>query len=156
MNRFLTPLLMAFILLMPSLSLAEPRQERASDKSGLLVIRGRVVCADATGRHFDALFACSDPNAHYALVDANAKLYDFDAAEPSAAIFTDARVRQRRLQITAQLNSKKHLEIIRAQSIRDEKLYDIYYFCELCNVRAYVPGLCPCCRNELEFRETPA
>jgi hypothetical protein len=41
------------------------------------------------------------------------------------------------------------------QSIREGKLYDIYYFCELCNVRAYAPGPCPCCRNELEFRETP-
>jgi rubrerythrin len=47
------------------------------------------------------------------------------------------------------------LELIKVQSIREGKLYDIYYFCEICNIREYAPGLCPCCRNELEFRETP-
>ena len=31
------------------------------------------------------------------------------------------------------------LEIVLVQSIREGKLYDIYYFCELCNIRAYAP-----------------
>jgi rubrerythrin len=69
-------------------------------------------------------------------------------------MFTDSRVRQRDLQVTARLRVGDHLEIIKVQSIKDGKLYDIIYFCEVCNIRAYAPGLCPCCRNELEFRET--
>ena len=155
-NRFLTPLLItALVLVMSSLTLAGAWQKATSDNSNLLVIRGRVMCLDAAGRRLDGLFGCGDPNARYALMDADAKVYNFAMAEPSAAIFSDGRVRQRLLQVTAQLNRKNDLEIIRVQSIREGKLYDIYYFCELCNIRAYAPGLCPCCRNELEFRETP-
>jgi hypothetical protein len=63
-------------------------------------------------------------------------------------------VRERELQITARLREGNQLETIKVQSVKDGKLYDIYYFCDICSIRAYTPGLCPCCRNELEFRET--
>jgi rubrerythrin len=75
--------------------------------------------------------------------------------DTSTAIFTDGRVRQRELQVTARLDSKSQLEIIRVQSIKEGKLYNLYYFCEICNITAYAPGPCPCCGNELEFREIP-
>jgi hypothetical protein len=156
MNRFLIPLLTALTLLMPFLSLAEACQLDTPDSGNLLVIRGRVVCLDASGRSLDGLFGCNDPAARFALADKDAKLYYFAPTGSGAAIFKDARVRARELQITAQLDRKNFLEIIRVQSIREGKLHDIYYFCELCNIRAYAPGLCPCCRNDLEFRETPA
>ena len=61
----------------------------------------------------------------------------------------------RRFQITARLHSGDQLEIIKVQSVKEGKLYDIHYYCDVCSITAYVPGLCPCCRNELEFRETP-
>jgi rubrerythrin len=71
------------------------------------------------------------------------------------AMFTDMRVRQRDLQITARLRAGDQLELIKVQSVKEGKLYDLFYFCEVCNIRAYAPGPCPCCRNEMEFRETP-
>jgi hypothetical protein len=70
-------------------------------------------------------------------------------------VFADSRVRQRELQITARAHARDELEIIKVQSIKAGKLYDIFYYCDVCSITAYVPGLCPCCRNELEFRETP-
>jgi len=71
------------------------------------------------------------------------------------AVFTDTRVRQRELQVTARLHAGDQLEIIKVQSVKEGKLYDIFYYCEVCSITAYTPGLCPCCRNELEFREKP-
>jgi hypothetical protein len=155
MNRFLTPLLTALTLLMPCSSLAVARQPDTPDGNNLLVVRGRVVCLDASGRRLDGMFGCEDPAARFALADKDAKLYYFAQADSGAAVFTDARVRERELQVAARVGAKGYLEVIRVQSVREGKLYDIYYFCELCNIRAYTPGLCPCCRNELEFRETP-
>jgi hypothetical protein len=155
MNRFLTPLITALIVFMPSFSVAGYGQSESSGNGSLAVIRGRVVCLDKSGRPADAMFGCDDSTAGYALLDINGKLRAFASANSGAAVFADSRVRQRELQVTAQLNEKNQLEFIRAQSIRDGKLCDIYYFCELCNIRAYAPGLCPCCRNELEFRESP-
>ena len=155
MNRFLTSLLTALILVMPLSSLAARRQSETSDKYSLTVIQGRAVCLDSAGRASESLFGCNDPSARFAIVDRNAKLHNFAPTDISTAIFTDLRVRQRELQVTARLDSKSQLEIIRVQSIRAGKLHNLYYFCEICNITAYAPGPCPCCGNELEFRETP-
>jgi hypothetical protein len=76
--------------------------------------------------------------------------------DEEAAIFSDHRVRERDLQLTVKVHPGDRLELVKVQSIRQGKLYDLYFFCELCNITAYAPGLCPCCRNELEFRETEA
>jgi hypothetical protein len=155
MTRFLPPLLMALLFLMPFSPIAEARQLKDADASALVVIRGRAVCLDEAGGQTDALFGCDNRTRRFGVLDKNAKLYRFDPADSSTAVFTDERVRARDLQITARLNSTKQLELIKVQSVREGKLYDIYYFCEICNIRAYAPGPCPCCQNELEFRETP-
>lgn len=155
MNRYLTPLLTALILVMPFSSLAARRQSDTPDKYKLTVIQGHAVCLDASGRASEQLFGCNDSSVHFALVDRDAKLHNFALADTGTAIFTDVRVRQRELQVTARLDSKNQLEVIRVQSIKEGKLYNLYYFCEICNITAYAPGPCPCCGKELEFRETP-
>src|SRR6185369_16530299 len=156
MNPQIIILLMALAALMPPAKSAGGAQSETAAQTGLVVLRGHIVCFDSTGKRLDALLSCNGPNIRYSLSDKDGKLHEFSAIDASTAIFTDARVRQRELQITAQMTARQQLEIIRVQSIREGRLYDLYYFCELCNIRAYAPGLCPCCRNEMEFRETPA
>jgi hypothetical protein len=156
MNPLIIFLLMAMAAPLPSFQKGEAAQSEAAAPSGLLVLRGHIVCFDSTGKRLDGLLGCNGPNVRYSLSDNDGKLHDFSATDASTAIFTDARVRQRELQITAQMTARHQLDIVRVQSIRESRLCDLYYFCELCNIRAYAPGLCPCCRNEMEFRETPA
>ncbi|HJQ25843.1 MAG TPA: hypothetical protein VKA60_18130 [Blastocatellia bacterium] len=124
-------------------------------QSAQVELRGHVVCLDAAGKPARGAAACDGANVRFALATGDGKLHYFSPDDVATAMFTDARVRRRELQISAQA-VKDQLEIVRLQSVREGKLYDIYYFCELCNIRAYAPGLCPCCRNEMEFRETPA
>lgn len=156
MNPLILSLLMAFAALTPALEPAAAQQPEAAGKPAQVVLRGHAVCLDAGGKRLDAGSGCNEPGVRYALADGDSKLHEFSRADTGAAIFADARVRQRDLQITAQLTAERQLEVVRVQSVREGKLYDLYYFCELCNIRAYAPGLCPCCRNEMEFRETPA
>jgi hypothetical protein len=155
MNRLILPLLIAFVAPLPFSQAAVAPQTESRDHT-LMVLRGRVVCLDANSKPLDSVLGCNGPGIRYAFLDKDGVRHDVSATDANAAIFTDVRVRQRDLQITAQLTAKHQLELIRVQSIREGKLYDLYYFCELCNIRAYAPGLCPCCRNEMEFRETPA
>jgi hypothetical protein len=155
MNPLILSLLMALVAPMPLLPAAGAQQTEGPAHT-LMVLRGHVVCLDANGKPLDGVLGCNGPGVRYAFLDKEGVRHDVAATDANAAIFTDVRVRQRELQITAQLTAKHQLELIRVQSIREGKLYDIYYFCELCNIRAYAPGLCPCCRNEMEFRETPA
>ena len=136
------------IILSPAV---DARRGQNLEADTLTVIRGRVVCLDESNQ----LFGCDNQASRYGILDNNSKLYKFDPLKPSTAVFTDARVRARDLQITARIDGKNQLELIKLQLIKEGNLYDIYYFCEICNIRAYTPGPCPCCRNELEFRETP-
>lgn len=140
---------------MPLSPTVEPRQLKDADTNTLVVIRGRVVCLDEANGPPDSVFGCGNQSSRFAIVGKDAKLHSFDPADSLTAIFSDERVRSRELQVTARLNAKGQLELIKVQSLREGKLYNIYYFCEICNIRAYAPGPCPCCRNELEFRETP-
>ena len=156
MNPLIILLLFAFAALLPASRPVGARQGETAAHTTLTVLRGHIVCLDGGGKRLDTLLGCNGPDVRYALLDSNGKLHDFSSADAGAAIFTDVRVRQRELQVTAQTTAKGQLEIIRVQSLHDGRLYDIYYFCELCNIRAYTPGLCPCCRNEMAFRETPA
>ena len=113
------------------------------------------MCLDAAGRETETLFGCNEATQHFGFASKDGKLYRFLPTDPMTAVFTDARVRQRELQLTARLHAGSQLEVIKVQSVKEGKLYDIFYFCEVCTITAYTPGLCPCCRNELEFRETP-
>ncbi|HYP26064.1 MAG TPA: hypothetical protein VE262_05035 [Blastocatellia bacterium] len=99
---------------------------------------------------------CEDPSQGFGLIGADGAFYNFLQEDTSAAIFTDPRVRARELLITARPRAGNRLEIIQVQSIHDGKLFDIFYFCEVCNITAYAPGPCTCCRQDFEFRETPA
>lgn len=155
MNPLILSLLMALVAPLPLSQAAGVQQTEGHDHT-LMVLRGRVVCLDADGKPLDGGLGCNQPGVRYAFLDKNGVRRDVSTADANAAIFSDLRVRQRDLQITAQLTAKHQLELIRVQSVREGKLYDLYYFCELCNIRAYAPALCPCCRNEMEFRETPA
>jgi hypothetical protein len=119
-----------------------------------VILRGRAVCLDAFDKPVDSPFACSDTNPRFGFASKDGKLYRFPQTDSMITVFTDSRVRERELQITARLHENNQLETIKVQSVKNGKLYDIYYFCDICNIRAYTPGLCPCCRNELEFRET--
>jgi hypothetical protein len=144
-----------FVALLVSTPLSElPVLAQAGEQS-FVVVRGRVVCLDALGRDEQSFLGCNEANKSFGFESKSGKLYKFIPSDPMTPIFTDNRVRQSELQISARMHSGDRLEIIKVQSIKEGKLYDVFYFCEVCNIRAYVPGLCPCCRNELEFRETP-
>ncbi|RPJ86183.1 MAG: hypothetical protein EHM18_07530 [Acidobacteria bacterium] len=118
-----------------------------------LTIEGTVVCATEQGSVLPSADTCSGSH-NYAL-RTQGKVYFFLKQDPRAEIFHDARVRARRLRISGWARPGNRIEIIKLQSVRDGLLYDLYYFCETCNIKALVGGPCPCCQADLEFRETP-
>ena len=149
--RFRLP---AYLIALPILVTSAYTSAQQAGAPLLVVMKGRAVCLGEKGQKEEGLFQCSGQR--FGFVDKESKLYTFLATDSASAVFADARVRNLDLQITARLHDADRLELIKFQATRDGKLYDIYYFCEVCNIRAYAPGLCPCCRDELELRETPA
>jgi hypothetical protein len=157
MSRLLVLLFVALLFPTPSPLFAAPLSPIGfqENEPALVVVLGRAVCLDSTGREGDSFFGCEDANHSFGFASKAGKLYRFLPGDAMTAMFTDIRVRQRELQVTARLHSGSRLEVIKVQSVKEGKLYDIFYYCDVCNIKSYAPGLCPCCRNELEFKETP-
>lgn len=151
------------VLLLATVLFPTPPASSASEASfsfqgegpSLAVIRGRAVCLDAAGREIGSLFGCPETSSRFGFAAKDGKQYKFSPVDSMTPLFTDSRVRQRELQIVAREQTGNQLEIIKVQSVKEGKLYDIFYYCDVCSITAFVPGLCPCCRNDLEFRETP-
>lgn len=156
MMRFRLPLLLAALLLAPFFSPVAAQQGKATDSMKRITLRGRAVCLDESDKPLDPKHDCNHPASRFGFLTTDGKLYAFVPEDALTAMFTDRRVRERELQIAALLHSKDQLELVKLQSVKNGKLYDLYFFCEVCTITAYGPGPCSCCYAELEFRETPA
>ena len=119
---------------------ASPLLGQDANRPANLTIEGSIVCADDLGSVLPSADAC--PASHrYALRTDQGKVYFFLDQDPRAEIFHDARVRARRLRISGWARPGNRIEIIKLQSVRDGKLYDIYYYCQTCNITALVGGV---------------
>ena len=121
-----------------------------------VILTGRVSCLEPSGRPVPDQVDCSIDAVKFSFHSNDGHNYSFVADDALTAMFTDHRVRERELQLTAWQRLNGQLELVAVRSVKDGKVYDIYYYCDICNITAYAPGPCPCCRRELEFKETPA
>jgi rubrerythrin len=141
------------LLLWLTCSAAIAQQAKTAEEPKEIAIRGRAYCACDYGSRA----AGQDCEPHCLVLEASdGKTYSFIPDDSATRMLADARVRKRQLQITARLHLKDRLEVVKIQSIKRGKLYDLYYFCEVCNITSYAPGLCPCCRQEMKLVEVPA
>jgi hypothetical protein len=116
----------------------------------VLELRGRVVCVSAPAE----VRPCGEETNRFALQPAEGSLRLFSVSDILSRMFEDERVRERELVVRAR-PTPEGLETIKVYSIHDGKLCDLDYFCEVCNIVAYAPGPCPCCRRPLVLRERP-
>ena len=121
-----------------------------------ITVRGRVICLDGSGRRLTAESECDLHKQKLGFAATDGKLFTFWPEDTLGAMLADPRVSKHLLQLSARLHLNNQLETIRIQAVRESKLYDLYYFCNVCNITAYAPGPCPCCYQELEFIERPA
>ncbi|MEW6128303.1 MAG: hypothetical protein AB1757_14785 [Acidobacteriota bacterium] len=130
-----------------------PASESETEK---IIAQGRVYCLDESGQRLSENRDCSTGSHTYELVSKDKKVFKFAADDLLTAMFKESRVRKLDLQITGEPRANNFLEITNIQTIRDGKLIDIFYYCDVCSITALGPGDCPCCFNPLEYREKPA
>jgi|SRR5215510_15396366 len=124
----------------------------------MLNLRGRVVClTEELEKRYQILPECQTRGHLYSLKTTDGKIYPFLPTDSAAAIWMDERFRTRELQVTARIFPETtFLEVIKLQSWRGGKLYDLYYYCDVCAISTHKPGPCECCQDPVQFRETPA
>lgn len=109
----------------------------------MVTVRGRVTCDSPTDV---AAQVCT-------FETTDGKKYPLVRVVTSRALFEDANLRAKDLEVTGQVDSAGKLEIIQTRSVRNGVLYDVYYWCETCHIRSPFGGDCWCCFQPFEFRE---
>ncbi len=153
MKRVHASLLLAIMCTLPASSLLLADEARNVGEIREVLVRGHIVCLNWTGRSSDSEQDCSELPHLFGLQTSDGKLFRFLPTDSATAMFEDSRVRAQQLQISTRLYPENQLEIIKVYAVKAGKLYDIYYYCEVCSITAYAPGPCPCCRQEMELRE---
>ncbi len=120
-----------------------------------LVVRGQVVWLTAEGQPTNDQTLSTLSHRHFGFRTIENHFYRFSPDDSLVEMFTDPRVRARQLQISGLESRSGYLEIIGIKSLRNQQPYDIFYFCEVCNITTYSPGPCVCCQQEVELKETP-
>ena len=115
-----------------------------------IIVRGVLICLSAEGQEIP----CAEGVRSYGLKDSSGRVYSLKADKSLDTLRTEPRIRSKDFQLTLRpIQNSSLFEVVNSRFFRDGKLYDFYYYCEVCNIKTYHPGLCMCCRQETEYRE---
>lgn len=132
-----------------------PAKQKPSDNAKSIVLQGKVVPYRAA---FERLFGLplqeNWAGDLLALETSDGRLIPVLPTESARFFYQDETMRNRLMQLTARVREKTPgLEIIDLKSVKDGKLHDIYYWCEICSIRLMQLKACECCQGPLEVRE---
>lgn len=117
---------------------------------GNIVVRGSLVCLNSEGREIP----CAGTEDTVGLKDATGKIYALKSGKSVETLRTEPRLHSKDFQLTLRpIQNSSSYEIVKSRFFRDGKLYDFYYYCDVCNITTYHPGLCMCCRQETQYQE---
>jgi hypothetical protein len=89
-------------------------------------------------------------------VTEDGKTYPLIKDAGSRMFFKDQKMLNRQVQLTGRVvGDAKMLQVLSVRTVINDKLCEPYYWCELCKIKRFEPGLCDCCNAPLEFREEP-
>src|SRR5437867_3585658 len=130
--------------------LAAARQEEREMFTGKVVPLAGLV--EKIGSQLDA-----DAGPHWlALVTDDGKVYPLIKDGGSRLFFKDRALLNRPMRLTGRLlPGSQLLQVIEVHSLRMGKLYEIYYWCNVCSIRRGEKNACECCGGPMELKEEP-
>ena len=121
---------------------------RPAKAPGELEIKGRLAPAPGgSGGSGGRMGFKSDAGAVYTLVSNGMSMALFvDTNLQSKMLLLKGRVRpgSQRFEVTGNL-----------RSLRDGKVHELYYYCDICAIKGSEPGPCLCCREPVHLVEEP-
>jgi hypothetical protein len=140
---------------------ADPPAEAAASSTAAapaahaVELRGRVICLPEA---MHALYGTELPAGHahvYGFHASDGAFYTLLRTRWSEALFLDARLRAKDLLLKGRVFAHSHLlDVESFKSIRDGRVWDLYYYCEVCAIKSVSPEPCACCQGPMELVET--
>lgn len=146
-NRCVLSLALLFCQVCAGFALEKP----LAPEDANLVVTGLLVCLDPSFKEE----ACTTAPETLGLKAAGDKIYPLKKHENVDALFGEKRLQTREFRLTLRKDeaSSPWYELVKSQFVRGGKVYDFYYFCDVCNITTHAPGICLCCREQTEYRE---
>jgi hypothetical protein len=90
-----------------------------------------------------------------ALVTSADKVYPLVKDDGSRMFFKDPRLLSRPMRLTGRLVAGNFLQVVQVYSVKEGRLYEVDYWCDICSIRTFEPGECTCCGDPMVLREIP-
>ena len=143
-----------FIILVFLISGATPTVEKQKPKE--VELRGKIVClAEEMHTHYKVeLFGKHEHL--YGVKTEDSEYYTLLRTSLAEALFVDERLHEKDLIIKGRVFPKTQLlEVTRFSSIKEGVIHELYYYCDICYIRAVAPGNCDCCQAPVVLIEKP-
>lgn len=91
-----------------------------------------------------------------ALIGADGMIYPLIKDDGARMFFKDRRLLNRPMQLTGRLLPNSGLlQVVEVHSLREGKLHEVYYWCEVCAIRRAEERICECCGGPMFLKEEP-
>ena len=120
-------------------------------------LRGKVVCLSEEMQRLYGAPVLDKHQHDYGFKADNGFYYSFLRTPLSEGVLTDTNLQSKTLLIKARVFPKTQiLEITgNLHSVRNGKLNELYYYCDVCSIKSSSPGPCMCCREPVHLVEEP-
>lgn len=120
-------------------------------------LRGHVVClAEEMSRAYQADLPTNHEHL-WGFKTTDNRYFTLLRGKLSEGIFVDERLRAKELIIKGRaFPGSSILETTHLRSVKDGKVHEIYYYCEICAIKTLYPGECMCCQGPVDLIEKPA
>jgi hypothetical protein len=91
-----------------------------------------------------------------ALVTEEGKAYPLVKDDGSRMFFLDKTLLDRPMRLTGRLlKNSSLLQVVNVHSYENGVLHEVYYWCDICNIRRSEKKMCECCGGPMELRLVP-
>ena len=74
----------------------------------------------------------------------------------SSALFIDTNFQAKTLLLRGRVLPERRFDVTgNLRSVRDGKVNELYYYCDICAIKGIDPGPCMCCREPVHLMEGP-
>lgn len=84
------------------------------------------------------------------------EVYTLVSNRTSAALFIDTNLLSKTLLLKGKVLPQRRFEVTgNLHSIKDGKVQELYYYCDVCAIKGIDPGPCMCCQEPVHLVEKP-
>jgi hypothetical protein len=128
----------------------------AAPEPAAVEVHGRLICIPEL---MQERYGADLPTDHEHILGfrtGNDRVFTLLRTKLSEALFADPALREKELLLKGKIYpGTQILDVTLMRSVKDGRVYDLYYWCDICAIKSVVPGTCMCCQEDVVLKEIP-